>query len=67
MGRCAAILPGRLQPASETSSETYCQARILATVLTNEGENATTVFDLISEHALISGHPPFLKFKKKKS
>ena len=26
-----------------------------------------TVFDLISEHALISGHPFFLKLKKKKS
>ena len=23
-----------------------------------------TVFDLISEHALISGHPPFFVFKK---
>ena len=26
-----------------------------------------TVFDLISEHALISGHPPFFEIKKKKS
>ena len=43
MGRCAAILPGRLQHASETSSETYCKTRILATVLTNEGENGTTL------------------------
>ena len=24
-----------------------------------------TVFDLISEHALISGHPPFFEIKKK--
>ena len=26
-----------------------------------------TVFDLISEHALISGHPPFFVLKKNKS
>ena len=25
-----------------------------------------TVFDLISEHALISGHPPFFEIKKLK-
>ena len=27
----------------------------------------TTVYDLISEHALISGNPPFFCIKKKKS
>ena len=31
----------------------------------NDSSILNTVFDLISEHALISGHPPFFVKKKK--